>query len=202
LPRLFGCQEYMNMSRNDKALLRKAMRELSEPAGRFEEGKAAADHLCEWPVFKQADIVGCFSSLRYEIDTQPVLNAILSAGKTLALPRTYEKGIMEFCRVEDPAFLHPGRLGILEPGTDAQIIPPEAFSLLLIPALAVDLNGRRLGHGGGYYDRFLVKTRCTLAALVLSRQVVSTVPCEERDYLVQWIITGDGILPAKMPAQA
>ncbi len=192
----------MSMTNEEKAALRKAMRSLPEPRERLVEGEAAASHLLNWPVFSSAGTIGCYMSMSWEIDTLPVLNAVLQAGKTLALPRTYEKGKMEFRRVSDPAFLQPGRLSIPEPTDEAEVIPPEDLSLLLIPALAVDKKGHRLGQGAGYYDRYLPKTSCTLAALVLSRQVVPSVPCGDRDYLVQWIITGKGILPVKILAQA
>ena len=188
----------MSTMNEEKAALRKAMRSLPEPVEQMTEGEAAALHLAGWPAFLHAGTVGCYVSMGWEIDTRPVLRAILQSGKTLALPRTYEKGVMEFRRVSDPAFLRPGRLNIPEPSDEAEIIPPEDLSFLLIPALAVDLQGCRLGHGAGYYDRYLPKTHCPLAALVLSRQVVPAVPCGERDYLVQWVITGKGILPAKM----
>ena len=178
------------------------MRLLPDPLERLAEGEAAASCLAGWPVFQNAGTVGCYAAMGYEIDTRPVLETIIKAGKTLALPKTYEKGIMEFRRVLDPAFLRPGRWNIMEPGDEAEVIPPEELSLVLIPALAVDVRGHRLGQGGGYYDRYLPKTRCPLAALVLSRQVVPAVPCGERDYLVQWIITGKGILPALISARA
>src|SRR5690606_20041557 len=113
-----------------------------------------------------------------------------------------DKGIMEFCRVEHLAFLRAGRWNIPEPGEGAKVLAPESLSLLLVPALAVDACGRRLGQGAGYYDRYLPNTRCPAAALVLARQVVHAVPCGERDYLVQWIITGQAIAPAQPCAQA
>ena len=192
----------MSMKNEEKAALRNTMRALKEPAERRTEGEAAASHLISWPVFQAAGTVGCYVSMGWEIDTLPVLAAILQAGKTLALPKTYEKGIMEFRRVLDPAFLLPGRWSIPEPGKDAQLIQPQEISLMLIPALAVDKFGRRLGQGAGYYDRYLPGTNCPLAALVLERQVVPSVPCGDRDYLVQWIITGNGILPALLAARA
>lgn len=184
-----------NTINEEKSALRKVIRALPPPMEREVEGRSAADFLLEWPVFQMAEIIGCYVSMPHEIDTWPVLHAVLNAGKTLALPKTYDKGVMEFRRVVDPAFLHPGRWNILEPAGDAQVISPKALSLLLIPALAVDHCGHRLGQGGGYYDRYLPYTNCPLAALILSRQVVSCVPCGERDYLVQWIITGNGVLP-------
>jgi 5-formyltetrahydrofolate cyclo-ligase len=188
----------MCMMNEEKTALRKTMRSLPEPRERLAEGEAAAGYLVSWPAFMEAGTVGCYVSMNWEIDTLPVLNAILRSGKTLALPRTYGKGIMEFRRVLDPAFLHLGRFNIPEPGDEAEIVEPADLSLLLIPALAVDALGHRLGQGAGYYDRYLAKTHCPLASLVLSRQVVPAVPCGERDYLVQWIITGKGILPARI----
>ncbi len=192
----------MNTLNEEKKVLRNAMRSLPVPYERTKEGKAAAEYLSAWSVFQKADIVGCYVGIGNEIDTRLVLNTIISAGKALALPKTYEKGIMEFRRVLDPAFLLPGRWSIPEPGKDAQLIQPQEISLMLIPALAVDKFGRRLGQGAGYYDRYLPGTNCPLAALVLERQVVPSVPCGDRDYLVQWIITGNGILPALLAARA
>lgn len=190
-----------NSITDEKNALRKAMRALVPPIEREAEGKAAAQSLLAWPEFQRAKIIGCYASMPHEIDTWPVLQAILDAGKALALPKTYDKGIMEFRRVLDPAFLHLGRWNIQEPSDDVQVIPPKAMSLMLIPALAVDICGHRLGQGGGYYDRYLPKVCCPLAALVLSRQVVPSIPCGERDYLVQWIITGAGVSKVKRPAK-
>lgn len=182
------------MQTDEKVALRRAMRELPEPGERLAEGAAAARRLAAWRLFQAARTVGCYASLAREIDTWPVLRMILKAGKTLALPRTRGKGEMDFCRVSDPVFLRPGVWGILEPEEGGEIIPPQEMDLMLIPALAVDIYGHRLGQGGGYYDRYLPQTRCAAAALALSRQVVPAVPCGERDYLVQWIITGKGIV--------
>ncbi len=187
------------MTNEEKAALRRAMRALPQPAERLSEGLLAASHIAAWEPFQRASVVGCYVGMPWEMDTGPVMDAVLKAGKTLALPKTYEAGLMEFRRVLDPAFLRPGRWSIKEPGEEAETVPPEELSLLLIPALAVDRYGRRLGNGGGYYDRYLPKTSCSRAALVLKRQVVPAVPCGDKDYLVQWIITGGGIAPA-LPA--
>jgi len=184
-----------NPMNEEKSALRNTMRSLPPPMEREAEGKAAAHFLMAWPEFQKAETIGCYVSMPHEIDTWPVLHAILDAGKTLALPNSYDKGRMELRRVRDPAFLHPGRWNIPEPPDDAQVISPGALSLMLIPALAVDKSGHRLGQGGGYYDRYLPNVRCPVAALLLLRQVVPCVPCGDRDYLVQWIITGNGILP-------
>lgn len=161
---------------------------------RSRQGAAAARHVADWALFHMAQTVACFVSLPWEIDTAPLLQLILQSGKTLALPKAHKAGVMEFYNVTNLAHLQPGRFGVREPA-GGEIIPPQAISLLILPALAVDAKGGRLGHGGGYYDRYLTKTTCPRAALVLMEQVVSHVPCEEHDFLVQWIITGEGIAP-------
>lgn len=159
------------------------------------QGEAVATHVAKWPLFRKCETMTAFVSLPWEIDTAPLLYRILQMGKTLALPRIEPNGQMTMRKVEDLSHLQRGTMGIMEPGESCAVIPPKTIDLVILPALAVDVQGGRLGQGGGYYDRYLEKATCPAAALVLCEQVLShAVPCSSHDYLIQYIITQGGIV--------
>ena len=159
------------------------------------QGEAAAKHLIEWESFVAAKTVACYCHMQSEIDTSFVFQQIMRAGKRLALPRVKGKGEMVFHWVEEVGKMQKGAFGILEPSPDALPVKPGEIQLMLIPAMAVDVFGNRIGHGGGYYDRYLPQVDCPVAALVLGEQLYTEcLPCGEHDYLIQYIITQGGIL--------
>lgn len=111
--------------------------------------------LVQLPEFRSADTIFGFAGTQNEPDTLPFLYTLLQQGRQLALPRCEADGRMQFHRLSAPGQLTPGRFGILQPPADAPILHPGPGSLLLAPCLGCDLRGVRLGHGGGYYDRYL-----------------------------------------------
>ena len=133
-----------------RALARRRRRELAAQMPAL--GAAMARALAALPVWQTASAVFCFAALPDEPDTLPILRAALTAGKRLYLPRIVN-GTMEAVPVWDLDDLRPGAYGIPEPAGPAAALPPGALALL--PCLAMDARGVRLGRGGGYYDRFL-----------------------------------------------
>ena len=106
-------------------------------------------------VFRKADLVLLYAPVKSEADILPMAKEALRAGKKIAFPRCTEPGNMRFLTVSSPEELSPGRYGIKEPPEGASPVLPTKNSLCLVPGLAFDLSGNRLGYGGGYYDRFL-----------------------------------------------
>ena len=89
--------------------------------------------------------------------------------------------------------LYPGAYGILEPKEDPErLIQPEAIDFAFIPCISCDRSGRRLGHGGGYYDRYLEKTHCVKAALCREELLVDEIPVEEHDLRMDFVISEKG----------
>jgi 5-formyltetrahydrofolate cyclo-ligase len=127
----------------------------------FRENPAEGDPvaLCrniqEHPWFREAETVMAFAALGGEPDLDPVLSEILRLGKTLVLPRCGKKGHMTAHRVWDLSELRSGAYGIREPAEDAPVVPNHEIQLILVPGVAFDKQGGRLGRGAGYYDRFL-----------------------------------------------
>ena len=152
------------------------------------QGEQALQQIVNWGFYQRAKKVACFSSMEKEIDTLPLLKNILCEGKELFLPKTFGKGKMKFFKIENLDRRIEGPFHILEPFGDEKEIEPSEIDLIFVPAMAVDRRGNRLGYGGGYYDRYLLKVKGVSAALVLSQQVQDTLPCENTDFLVKYII--------------
>ena len=98
--------------------------------------------------------------------------------------------------------LTPGPWGIEEPGADAPRVAPEAIDLVVVPCLAVDAAGHRLGYGRGYYDRTLAGLgRAVTTAVAFDFQRIAEVPSEPHDVAVTWVVTDRTTLRAS-PAAA
>ena len=89
------------------------------------------------------------------------------------------------------------RLRLLEPAEDAPLVPPEEIDLILVPCLAADRNGHRLGYGGGYYDRFLENAAKPSICLCRRRALLDGVPHAKHDAAVDAVATETGMILAK-----
>lgn len=130
-----------------------------------------------------------FYGVGNEPDTRPLIQTLLAEGKRVALPRCLSGGRMEARWVKDLSGLVPGRYGIPEPGEDAPLARREELDVILVPNLCCDRAGYRLGHGGGYYDRYLAGYRGFTAALCPEELTVDALPREEHDRPVTLVIS-------------
>ncbi len=148
-------------------------------------------------MWKSSTKVFAYVPMKDEPDLFPLLEEIISMGKQLVLPR-FDKptGTYHPVRIKNIATdLQPGKYGILEPMVhhlDAEGLHPD---LTLVPGLAFDSRGWRLGRGKGYYDRMLAGLGGIRCGIAFDFQYVETVPHETLDQKMDWIITPDG--PAK-----
>ncbi len=135
------------------------------------------------------------SAFPEEIPTDPLLAIAYGSGKRVVLPRVDPiVGRLRLYRVEDPQHdLVPGVLGISEPRPDLPEMAPEAIDWALIPGLAFDEQGYRLGRGAGHYDRLLptLRPNCPCWAIALACQLVDGFPIESHDIAVDGILTPD-----------
>jgi len=113
------------------------------------------------------------------------------ANKRIALPRVSGSDLT-FHWVAGPGELSPGRFGILEPAANASPAGNE-FDLILVPGLAFDLHGGRLGRGKGFYDRFLAGASGLRAGVCFDDQIVADVPSEPHDQTMDFLITPSSI---------
>ncbi len=143
------------------------------------------------PQFASARTIALYCSLPDEVPTDEMLRRWLGK-KRLALPiiEDYEMTFREYTG-ED--CLCTGAFGIRTPGSEA-VVPPEEIDLMLIPGMAFDAGGRRLGRGKGFYDRYLAQPAAAhiyKVGLCLPHGMVAEVPAEEHDVIMDKIIVND-----------
>lgn len=194
----------------EKAALRQTMRrraaELS-PDYRRRASAAICQRLLALPELLAAPVVFGFFPASGEPDIAPALEALLAQGKKLALPRCLSAGVMEARQVERLTGLLPGKYGIPEPGPERPLLPWGMLSFAILPCVAADRQGGRLGHGGGYYDRFLAWAPPDMAAAVVcfSALLAEQIPMGSLDIPIPLVVTEEGVWrrgdPAGPPAE-
>ena len=178
-----------------KELRRKIKEKLSFTTEKYrkEADRKITESILKLEEYQSAGCVFCYVSTGKEMDTFSVLQDILQSGKRLGVPKCMEKGIMNVYEIHSLQELHPGAYGILEPKEDPErLIQPGAIDFALIPCISCDRSGRRLGHGGGYYDRYLEKTHCVKAVLCREELLVDEIPVEEHDLRMDLVIAEKG----------
>ena len=160
-------------------------------------GERIGDHLLQAEIFKRAESVALYAAQGGEPDLRGFYESAKRVGKTLFLPRCGPSRRLEFFCVEQWSELQPGRFGLLEPRGESMEMPVEAIDLLLVPALAVDDEGRRLGRGGGWYDRSLPPGEASrgsrLAVIHAFQRFRGQLPSDERDRSVAGFVTEEGL---------
>jgi 5-formyltetrahydrofolate cyclo-ligase len=162
-----------------------ALKELEKKAA----SKAAALLLEQQELWKQAATLLFYAPLPAEVDIWPLFEDSLRAGKRVFLPR-HSDGIYSACEVTNPAEeLQMGRFGIREPIDTCPEIGLNRLDFVLVPGIAFDLHGRRLGRGRGYYDQLLADVRGRICGVAFDEQIVPEIPVEPHDILVNCILT-------------
>lgn len=154
-----------------------------------EELAQLSDAICQSlsadDVLSHADVVLAFWPMSSEPDVRPLIRAWYAEGKTVLLPRVTGATTMEFCRYQGDDSLHPmPPYGILEPtgdAVDADAIMQQGRVVMLVPGVAFDASCHRLGHGCGYYDRYLHDHPVTTIGVCFPFQLVDNVPVDEYD---------------------
>lgn len=141
------------------------------------------------PELEAARTVLLFYGVGREPDTRPLITELLRRGKTVALPRCLPGRRMEARAVTDLDELRPGAYGILEPGEGRPVVERDRIDLILTPNLCCDELGYRLGHGAGYYDRYLSGYAGITAALCPEEWLQAELPRDEFDLPVDIILT-------------
>ncbi len=167
-------------------------------AAAIEKGsEAIAAYFCAWPVYRAATVVMFYLAMPDEPQTAALIEHAWKAGKTVAVPLMGERyGFMEAAALDSWEDLATGRLGLKMPDpAKARRIDPEAIDLIIVPGVAFDTAGRRLGMGAGYYDRFLPRaSRACRLGLAWSFQLTDEVPADEFDARMYYLLTEGGFL--------
>lgn len=137
------------------------------------------------PTWRSAHTVALFRALPGEVD----LSSLSLAGKRPCWPVVRGRGQPLEWRGSGPT--RPGPFGIAEPTEACPLVAPEELELVILPGLAFDLAGGRLGMGGGFYDRSLAPLAAQRVAVCFSPQRVAAVPCGPHDQRVHWLVCED-----------
>lgn len=136
-----------------------------------------------------ANIILLYNALPDEVQTLSLIDRLTACGKTVLLPRVVSATDMELRRYTGRHDLQPGAFGIMEP-TGEVFHDYGAIDVAVIPGVAFDVEGHRLGRGRGYYDRLLPRlTHAYLLGVCLSWQLVDSVPCESHDAVVHDVLS-------------
>ncbi len=140
-------------------------------------------------MFRAADCLALYSAIHNEVSTDTVFMRALELGKTLAYPRIKDD-VLEFVEVLNQADLVPGAFGVLEP-QGHKLVLVEKLDLIVVPGVAFDQCGHRLGYGRGSYDRTLAVCRadCSKVGFAYNFQLVETLPTVEHDKTLSALMT-------------
>ncbi|MGH9986558.1 MAG: 5-formyltetrahydrofolate cyclo-ligase [Nitrososphaeraceae archaeon] len=149
--------------------------------------------------FKESRVLGVYVAHGSEVRTQRIIEAGFENKKIIGVPRVIDSSSIKFYEIEASSinFLLKGKFGIPEPkGTERDIT--KLIDLLIVPGIVFDLHGYRLGHGMGYYDRFLKsKENMTVIGLAYDFQLTKTrfLPHDNHDMKIDNILTETGFIP-------
>lgn len=164
-----------------------------------DNSSAVADRFLSLEEYLQADTIMAYVDFRNEVQTGDIIIDALNRGKKVVVPITdvANKKLTPSQLLNFPGDLAPGTWGILEPRPECvRPAAPEEIDLVIVPGVAFDTAGNRLGYGGGFYDRFLLNTKpgCLYAALAFEMQIRPNVYPGEYDLPIHLLITEKRIL--------
>ena len=180
------------MTKQEQRAQAKAARAALSEAQREEAGAAICRRLGDLPELRRAKCVLSYRAMPEEADLSPLHKELGALGVRLAFPVSLPGGRME---AREGLAWRQGAYGIWEPDRErSPLVEPEEIELVLVPCVAFDGANNRLGHGAGYYDRYL--PRCHRALTVLTAfeaQRLEQVVCDEHDRVMDLVVTELGV---------
>ncbi len=163
---------------------------------RLQAGSLILKTLSLLPEYEAAATVALYAAFRGEVPTGEMIRQALAAGKEVLLPAVVGNGLV-FRRIEGEGDLAPGRFGIEEPKACCSEVAPEVVDLFVIPGVAFDLKGNRVGYGKGYYDRSLHRFEASggLIGICYDFQLVDEIVGQPHDVIMDRVITERRVVP-------
>ncbi|HEY9509965.1 MAG TPA: 5-formyltetrahydrofolate cyclo-ligase [Verrucomicrobiae bacterium] len=177
-----------------KAVIRKEVRELvrtissEQRALASRQACALLEQQADW---QNAKSIFFYAPLSEELDLWPLVQDSLSAGKIVCLPR-FDPATNRYiaCQIQSlAADISIGKFGVREPGESCVMVPLNRLDLILVPGVAFNLRGHRLGRGKGFYDQLLVDASGIKCGVAFDEQIITEIPIEPHDVLVNRILT-------------
>ena len=168
---------------------------------RERRGAAIRERVAALPIYAAARAVHCYLSMRSEVDTRPLIASALAAGKRVAVPVVVPRAAdLSHAWLDslDADALAPGSFGTFNPRV-LRLAEPGEWDLTIVPLLAFDRRGYRLGYGKGFYDRLLAASPAPAVGVAFAAQEVAALPVEPHDVALAWIVTEDEVIRTSAP---
>ena len=173
------------------------IRRAAAPAQREIWNRRIAELFAGWPIYQQCRSVMFYVATTDETATAGLIEDALHRGKQVYAPLlSAQYGEMSAAAIKRPQDLVAGKYGLKMPAPDsATLAAGESIDLIVVPGVAFDRTGNRLGMGAGYYDRFFSRTlHAVRLGLAWECQVVAEVPCEPHDIRMHYLLTDAGLI--------
>lgn len=177
------------------------LRDSLTPGEVSEKSKVITGRLMEMEEYQNASVVMTYVHFRNEVETDSLIRQAMSDGKKVVVPVTdiFNRRMVPSLLTAYPEDLEPGPLKILEPkASSLRLCSPALIDLVIVPGVAFDLKGNRLGYGGGFYDRFLLLTKpeSVYVGISFELQVLTRLERSPHDIPVDYVLTEErGIKP-------
>jgi 5-formyltetrahydrofolate cyclo-ligase len=183
----------------EKNRLRRQLRQARnalDPAWREAASRCITDRFLAWNRLLPAEVVHTYLAWRGEVATAELVVRLLGVGKKVAVPKVnILHHVLENFYIQELNDAVPGAFGISEPDPlfckEARI---EDLQLIIVPGVAFDRAGNRIGSGHGYYDRFLSQTSAPRVGLAFRMQIIEKIPAGSHDQKMDFIVTEDEII--------
>ena len=160
------------------------LQKLADSKERMNQVECVLEKLFQSNAWKEATSIGVTMSTQFEFPTSSVIQRAFETGKIVAVPKSLPKGEMIFHWVDTDTVFYTTRFGVAEPETE-DIARSNELDLLIVPGLAFNRAGYRVGFGGGYYDRYLANYKGKTCSLVFVEQLMEAWQVEDFDQPVQ-----------------
>jgi 5-formyltetrahydrofolate cyclo-ligase len=171
------------------------LREAMTPAQVRAASEALCRRLAAWDVLQNARQVMAYIAFRNELDLVPLFG-MLPAVRWI-VPRVTGKQLV--LHPYEPARLVRHRFGMLEPAADLPVVAPDTLDVVLVPGVAFDRQGGRMGFGGGFYDAFLPTTGALRVGITFDDCLADRVPGDAHDQRMDWVVTPHQTLRVSEP---
>ncbi len=155
--------------------------------------RGICNDITDLDVYDNADNICLYMSINNEVDLTYLMEQSFKDGKKVWLPRVIDKQ-MQFYRYDKDTKFKEGAYGIKEPDSDEVLVPDEK-TLIIMPGAVFSEDKKRIGYGGGYYDKYLSKhPECQTVAVCYELQIFPDIPSEDYDIKPQVIVTEERII--------
>ncbi len=193
--------QYNQLIQEKKRLRREASEKISSfpPDVLKEASQRITSQVLSSPLYRQAASLFVYVSTDREPDTRAIIEDAWKAGKVVCVPKCYGRGRMEAVRVFSWHDLVPGAYCIPEPISTPTEIPFPSIELAVVPCVCATPDGRRLGHGAGYYDRFLRAHPMPCLCLCFHALLRNDLPIGPLDVTMDAVVTEKGWFSKTIP---